>query len=237
MTFSMASSSSGVVLRPGFIRPVVAEQHLEGLHRRLTAGEPVDGERLVVVDVDLLGELGIGIVSIFGAKPTALSWACSSSGTPSRVRRGDRRPGPARRSRRRPRMLLGLVGVVGVDVAQLLVVADVARAGTAGSSPRRRRTAPVVDELLRGRPRSAAPRRPSGSSNGFMSVLTSRVATYSDGMTCTSRPGGLRRLDLAARQDGATLYWPDWSEATTVAGVGGRVQLEARRPRSRRPSK
>ena len=48
----------GLVLAPGVHEAGVAEEHLEGLSGRLMAGEPVHGERLVVVDVDLLGELG-----------------------------------------------------------------------------------------------------------------------------------------------------------------------------------
>ena len=59
MTFSIASLTAGVVLAARVHQAGVAEEHLEGLRGRLAAGEEVDGQRLLVVDVDLLGELGL----------------------------------------------------------------------------------------------------------------------------------------------------------------------------------
>ena len=83
MTFSIASLTAGVVLAARVHQAGVAEEHLEGLRRRLAAGEAVDGQRLLVVDVDQLGELGLRDGLDGGLEADLGSWAWSSSGTPS----------------------------------------------------------------------------------------------------------------------------------------------------------
>ena len=57
-TFAELGAELGVVGAARVHQPGAAEQHLEGLHRRLAAGEAVVGQRLGVVEVDDLGELG-----------------------------------------------------------------------------------------------------------------------------------------------------------------------------------